>query len=108
MKTDTPRFTDYGDDADVAGARRGRKAFRLCVIAVVLLTGFMFFSERFLRPSPADRLYLSGITQKRDSSRVFLQSAIKTDASSGETPSAIRFHTAIVSCSDSSYSESNR
>ncbi len=88
MKTDTPRFTDYGDDADVAGARRGRKAFRLCVIAVVLLTGFMYFSERFLSPSPADRLYLSGITLPRDSSRVLLQSAIKTDASSGESPTA--------------------
>ncbi len=88
MKPATQKFPDYGDDGDVAGARRGRRAFRLCVAAVVLLTGFMYFSERFLRHSQPESLYLSGITLPRDSSRVLLQGAIKADEKLGETPTA--------------------
>ena len=88
MKPATQRFPDYGDDGDLAGAHRGRRAFRLCVAAVVLLTGFMYFSERFLRHSQPETLYLRGITLNRDSSRVLLQSAIRADEELGETPTA--------------------
>ncbi len=88
MKSDAQRFPDYGDDGDLAGAHRGRRAFRLCVTSIVLLTFFMWFSERFLRPTQPERLYLSGITQNQDSARVMLQAAIRADQESGETPAA--------------------
>ena len=86
MKPATQKFPDYGDDGDVAGARRGRRAFRLCVAAVVLLTGFMYFSERFLRHSQPESLYLSGITLPRGSSRVLRHGAIQADEEWGERP----------------------
>ena len=86
MSEEAPRFPDYGDDADIAGARRGRRAFRLCVAAVVLLTWSMWFSERFLKHDQAETLYLSGITLPRDSSRVLLEAAILDDAKSDEQP----------------------
>lgn len=92
MNSAAPRFPDYGDDADQAGARRGRKAFRYCVSAFVLLTFFMWLSELFLRPGQTERLYLSGITLPRESSRVLFEAAIKADRKSGDplTPKYIQ------------------
>lgn len=84
--TTGPRFPDYGDDGDLAGARRGRKAFRLSVAALVILTGFSYFSERFLRYSQPESNFLSGITLPRESGRVLLKSAIQLDAETSETP----------------------
>lgn len=86
MTSPGPRFPDYGDDGDLAGARRGRKAFRLCVAALVLLTAFSWYAEDFLRYNQAETNFLRGITQRRESARVFLQSAIKLDAESGDKP----------------------
>lgn len=88
MKSAAQRFPDYGDDGDLAGAHRGRRAFRLCVTAVVLLTFFMWFAESFLGPSQPERLYLSGITLAHDSARPMLQGAIKADRESGEALTA--------------------
>ena len=84
MNSAAPRFPDYGDDADQAGARRGRKAFRYCVAAFILLTFFMWLSELFMRPGQTERLYLSGITLPRESSRVLFEAAIKADLKTEE------------------------
>ncbi len=88
MTESEPRFTDYGDDGDMAGARRGRKSFRFVVLSVVLLTLFAWFAEDRLRYSLPERHFLSAITLPRDSARVFLLSAIKQDAEMSDTPTA--------------------
>ncbi len=88
MTTSQLRFPDYGDDGDVAGARRSRRAFRLCVTALIVLTFFSYIAERFLRYGQAESNFLSGITLPRDSSRVLLQSAIKLDAAASKTPTS--------------------
>lgn len=79
-------FPDYGDSGDLAGARRARRAFRLCIASFLLLTAMMWFTERFLRYEHAERLYLSALTLPRESARVMLQQAIKTDAETHELP----------------------
>jgi tetratricopeptide (TPR) repeat protein len=81
-------FPDYGDDGDVAGARRSRRAFRLCVAALIVLTMFSYIAERFLRYGQAESNFLSGITLPRDSARVLLQSAIRLDAAASKTPTS--------------------
>ncbi len=86
MTTSQLRFPDYGDDGDVAGARRSRWAFRLCVLALALMTFFSGIAERWLRYTQAENNFLYGITQPRDSSRVMLQSAIRLDAAASKTP----------------------
>lgn len=80
MSSTSPRFLEYGESGDLAGARRSRRAFRLCVISCLLLTAMMWFTEQFLRYDRAEQLYLSALTLHKDSARVMLQAAIKVDA----------------------------
>ncbi len=86
MTTSQLRFPDYGDDGDAAGSRRSRWAFRLSVFALALMTFFSGVAERWLRYSHSENNFLYGITQPRDSSRVFLQSAVRLDAAASKTP----------------------
>lgn len=81
-----PRFPDYGESGDLASARRARRAFRLCVVSMALLTGMLWFTERFLRYEHAERLYLSALTLEKPSARVMLLEAIKTDRESRDQP----------------------
>ncbi|MCH7958519.1 MAG: hypothetical protein IID08_00215 [Candidatus Hydrogenedentes bacterium] len=86
MSVPPPRFPAYGDDGDMAGARRMRRAFRLCVLSFVLLTGIMWLSERFLRYEASEYLYLSALTLPSNSARVMLRQAIKIDKDNREHP----------------------
>ena len=86
MSVPPPRFPAYGDDGDMAGARRMRRAFRLCVLSFVLLTGIMWLSERFLRYEASEYLYLSALTLPSNSARVMLRQAIKIDQENREHP----------------------
>ncbi len=88
MTTSQLRFPDYGDDGDVAGAHRARWAFRLSVLALMLLTFFAWLTENYLNYNAAERNFRSGITQKRDAARVFLQAAVKLDAGTATTPTS--------------------
>lgn len=86
MSGSTGGFPDYGDSGDLAGARRARRAFRLCVASVLFLTGMMWFTERFLRHDQTEYLYLSALTLPRESARVMLQQAIKVDTETRDLP----------------------
>lgn len=88
MTESEPRFNAYGDDGDLAGARRGRKSFRLLVASVALLTLFAWIAESQLRHSRAEANFLTGITHARDAARVFLLAAVKQDAEVSDTPTA--------------------
>ena len=80
------QFPEYGDGGDHVGARRVRRAFRLCVVVCVLFTGMLWFSEYFLRYEGPERLYIAALTHEPESGRVLLQAAIKTDVETRETP----------------------
>ncbi len=86
MTESEPRFTDYGDDGDEAGARRGRRSFRFVVTSVLLLTFSAWFAETRLRHSLQEQHFLSAITLPRESARVFLLAAIKLDDAASDTP----------------------
>lgn len=88
MSDDVLRFPDYGDSGDLAGARRSRHAFRLCVVATVFVTGMLYISERFLQYEETERQYLSALTLPRESARVFLKQAKKRDMETREKPTA--------------------
>jgi len=72
-------FPEYGFGGDVAGARRSRRSFRLCLAACVVFTGTLWFAENFLRYEHTERLYRSALTLEPESARVLLKSAVKTD-----------------------------
>lgn len=86
METERPNFKDYGEGGDMAGARRARRAFRLCVTACLVFTGMLWFAERFLRFEHADRLYLSALTLPRESARPMLHQAVRYDREAREKP----------------------
>lgn len=88
LQQEQPHFPDYGEAGDRSGARRTRRAFRLCVVSVVVLTGMLWVAERFLRYDHAESLYLSALTLPRESSRVMLQQAIRTERQAGKPPAA--------------------
>ncbi len=88
MNAGQAQFTDYGEAGDRSGARRSRRAFRLCVISILMLTALLWIAERFLRYDHAESLYLSALTLPRESSRVMLLSAIRTAERRGEVPPA--------------------
>lgn len=86
MDNEAPRFPDYGDTGDFAGARRARHAFRWLVTACVLATGLLYFVERSLKHAPAERLMIMALTLPRESARVLLIKAIEQDAKGNERP----------------------
>lgn len=88
MNGQRPCFPEYGDGGDCAGARRSRHAFRFCIAACVLFATMLWFAEYFLRYDQAERLYLNAVTLEPSSARVMLQSAVKIDAETRESPTA--------------------
>ncbi|MEK7793973.1 MAG: hypothetical protein AAB353_05565 [Candidatus Hydrogenedentota bacterium] len=95
MDNEAPRFPDYGDSGDFAGARRARHAFRWLVAACVLATGLLYFVERALKHAPAERSMIMALTLPRESARVFLIKAIEQDAKANERPDP-RFSQALA------------
>lgn len=83
-----PEFPEYGSGGDHVGARRGRRAFRFGVAAVVVFTGGLWLSEQYLRYEETERLYLLALTREPESARVLLRQAIKIDAATVERPTA--------------------
>jgi len=81
-----PSFPEYGHGGDCAGARRVRRAFRLCVAGCLFFTGMLWLSEYFLRYDTTERLYLNALTHATESARVMLRSAVKIDAETRESP----------------------
>lgn len=88
MNKEIPQFPDYGDGGDLSGAHRSRKAFRLCVLAIVILTGSMWIAENYMHYGHTESLYRNAITLKRPSARVLLYSAVKADAENLDKPTA--------------------
>ena len=83
---DKPQFPEYGDGGDLIGARRMRRAFRWCAMAVFLFTAMLWFSEHFLRYEHAERLYLAALTKDPEAGRNFLRQAVLHDRNSNEVP----------------------
>ncbi len=86
MSSQVPEFPDYGEGGDLAGARRARRSFRLCVISCVFVTFMLYFSEYFLRYDGPDRIFLSALTLPFPSARATLKSAVKQDEEAREQP----------------------
>lgn len=87
MTTGSVQFPEYGMGGDDAGARRSRRAFMLCVTAVLLFMVGLWFAEEFLQYEHTERLYRSALTLPILSARPMLQAAIKEDALDHEFPS---------------------
>jgi len=81
-----PAFPEYGYGGDHAGARRVRRAFRLCVAACLCFTTALWLAEYFFRYDTAERLYVNALTHHPESGRVMLRSAVKIDAETRESP----------------------
>ncbi len=72
--------------ADPIAARRMRRAFRRCVMFIMLFTAMMWFAEWFLRYDQSERLYISALTLDPQSARPLLIAAIKSEKRTRETP----------------------
>jgi tetratricopeptide (TPR) repeat protein len=83
---DNPQFPEYGDGGDLIGARRMRRAFRWCAMAIFLFTVMLWFSENFLRYEHAERLYLAALTKDPEAGRNFLRQAVVHDRAKSEFP----------------------
>ena len=81
-------FTEYGGGGDALGARRTRRSFRYCVIACLLLSLLLWFSERYLRYELNETKYLMALTLEPESARAVLRQVVKSDAELHEKPTA--------------------
>lgn len=80
MSPAAPEAPAYGGGGDTLGARRSRRAFIFCVLACVVLTGLLWFAERYLRYERAEQLYQQALTHVNDTSaRFFLRRAVELD-----------------------------
>lgn len=86
--TETTHFPEFGGNGDKADARRVRRSFRLCVLALVVFTGMLWFSERYLRNDLAESQYAAALTLAPESSRTILRQVVKRDEATHETPTA--------------------
>jgi tetratricopeptide (TPR) repeat protein len=77
---------DSGARGDPVGAARARRAFRLCVTGVVLITGLLWLSDRYLRYEPLERLYMMSLTLETPSARAVLRQAVRRDEEQNENP----------------------
>lgn len=82
----TPVIPEYGFGGDQAGARRGRRSFRFIVMACVLLTGAMWFSDLYLRYDLTEEQYRMALTLETDSARAVLRNVVKRDKENNEVP----------------------
>jgi len=80
------RIAEYGHGGDYAGARRMRRAFRLCVLCCVLLTVMLWLSERYLRYELTESQYIAALTLPPESARAILRQVVKRDAELRESP----------------------
>lgn len=80
------KFPEYGVGGDYPGARRRRRAFILCVLSVVVLTGALWFAENYLQYEHTEMLYRSALTLPIESARPVLIQAIAIDERRNEFP----------------------
>jgi tetratricopeptide (TPR) repeat protein len=83
-----PLFPEYGEGGDHAGARRVRRSFRVVVLAVVALTGALWFAESYLRYDSGETQYRMALTLHDDSARAVLRHVVKRDSEANELPNA--------------------
>ncbi len=74
--------------ADSVGARRVRHAFRFAVLACVMTTVTLWFSENYLRYPKPERLYRMALLLEDDSARALLRNLVPKD---GEVPQDPRY-----------------
>ncbi|MBI4559608.1 MAG: tetratricopeptide repeat protein [Candidatus Hydrogenedentes bacterium] len=79
MTPTPPVFPEYGDGGDQIGARRSRRAFRLCVTSSLFLATMLWVAEYFLRHELTEAQYLSALTMAPESARAVLQQTVKRD-----------------------------
>ena len=80
MSPAAPEAPAYGGGGDTLGARRSRRAFIFCVLSCVVVTGLLWFAERYLRYERAEQLYQQALTHVNDSAaQVFLRNAVELD-----------------------------
>lgn len=96
MSENYPKFPQYGVGGDHAGARRNRRAFRFSVLLVVLLTGVLFISERYLRYDLNETQYIASLTLPDESARVLLRNVVAREAASGKEPPTARYVKALA------------
>ena len=88
MATGLSVFPEYGGGGDALGARRARRSFRYCVTACVLLSGLLWFSERYLRVELTECQYLAALTLEPESARAILRQVVKRDAELHKKPTS--------------------
>ncbi|MFP4172466.1 MAG: tetratricopeptide repeat protein [Candidatus Hydrogenedentota bacterium] len=80
MSPAAPEAPAYGGGGDTLGARRHRRAFIFCVLACLVVTGLLWFAERYLRYERAEQLYQQALTHVNDTSaQFFLSRAVELD-----------------------------
>lgn len=83
-----PIFPEYGEGGDHAGARRVRRSFRLLVLASLLFTAALWFTENYLRYDSAETQYRMALTLHDDSARAVLRNVVRRDGEANEVPNA--------------------
>ncbi len=73
---------------DYAGARRGRRAFRFCVLSCLFFTFTLWFAENHLRYEKSESQYRMALTLQDASARPILRQVLRRDAETNEVPSA--------------------
>lgn len=76
-------FPPAGEKAE---ARRVRHSFRFCVLTVVVFTGMLWVSEKYMRYDLTESQYISALTLETESARAVLRQVVKRDAEKRESP----------------------
>lgn len=69
---------------DRVSVRRGRRARRLSVVAVILFTASLWFAEGYLRYDLNDTQFIKALTMYNESGRAVLRTVVRQESESGE------------------------
>ncbi|MCC6143467.1 MAG: hypothetical protein IT368_06645 [Candidatus Hydrogenedentes bacterium] len=86
MSEKEPRFPEYGLGGDYAGARRGRRAFRLTVVTWVLFVTVLWVLDWYAKYDLLETQYRIALTHEPNSARAVLRHVVKSDREAHELP----------------------
>lgn len=79
----TPTPIDWPEGPDRVSARRGRRARRLGVVAVLLFTFALWFGESYLRYDLRETQYIQALTLHNESARAVLRNVVAREGEAG-------------------------
>lgn len=88
-------YSRIGATGDYAGARRGQRAFRLSVVAIIMSAAALWFAENYLRYDLGESQYLAALSLNEESARPLLRNVVKRDTEQNEVPS-VRYVEALA------------